>query len=119
VVDTLSYIQSRHPNIRLFFVCGVDLVLRWNEPVWPPEEVMEIVTEYGVLVASRGETVATVIEKVPVLKGLESGVFTIGMNPMEAVSSTLVRELIGQKKQIAGMVVPEVEKYIREQNLYS
>jgi nicotinate (nicotinamide) nucleotide adenylyltransferase len=119
VVDTLAYIQTRFPNARLFFVCGSDLVLRWNEPVWPPEQVREIVTKYGVVVAGRKEAVSEVIARVPVLKGLESGIFPINGNPMDLVSSTLVRDDLAGGKEISGLVVPEVEQYIREKNLYS
>jgi hypothetical protein len=41
------------------------------------------------------------------------------MSPIEVVNSASVTELIGQKKWFTGMIVPEVAKCIREQNLSS
>ena len=118
VVTTLVFIQAANPGIRLFFVCGADLVLRWNNPVWPPWQVREIVTKYGLVVAARTESVEAIVEKVPVLKGTEAGIVQIGENPMQEVSSTLVRGLIGKGKCVSGIVVQAVEQYIQDQGLY-
>jgi nicotinate-nucleotide adenylyltransferase len=118
VVDTLAFIQTKYPDFRLFFVCGADLVLRWNDPVWPPEQVIEILTKYGVLVASRDGSIKDITEKVPILRGRESNLFLIESNPMGDVSSTLVRTLIGKGKQICGLIAPDVEKMLRNQRLY-
>jgi nicotinate (nicotinamide) nucleotide adenylyltransferase len=117
-VDTLAFIQSKYPTSHVFFVCGSDLVLRWNNPVWPPEQVIEILTKYGVVVASRPETIKLLLEQVPILRGHEDCIVGIDENPMGAVSSTLVRNLIGKGRQICGLVAPEVEKLIRAQRLY-
>lgn len=118
VIKTLAYIQAKYPDCRLFFVCGADLVLRWNDPVWPPEHVTEIVTKYGVLAASRLDTIESIIEKVPILKGKEEHIHMITNNPMGEMSSTIVRDLLSKGKCISGMVVEHVESYVREQNLY-
>jgi nicotinate (nicotinamide) nucleotide adenylyltransferase len=118
VVTTLAFIQAGNPGIRLFFVCGADLVLRWNDPVWPPWQVREIVTKYGVIVAARAESVEEIVEKVPVLKDLEAGIVRIAENPMQEVSSTLVRGLVGKGKCVSGMVVQAVERYIEDEGLY-
>lgn len=117
-VVTLAYVQSVYPDCRIFFVCGADLVLRWNQDIWPDEDVIEIVTKYGVIMSSRNETIDSVVSQVNVLKGREQYLYLLKENPMDGVSSTLVRNLIHQNKDITGLLVYECEKYVIEQNLY-
>ena len=119
VVETLAYIQKKYPDCRLFFVCGADLVLRWNEPVWPPEQVTEIVTKYGVIAASRLEGIEAIIAKVPVLKGKEEFIHLITFNPLSEVSSTVVRNLLKEHKLVTGMLIPDVEKYVTDNHIYA
>lgn len=119
VVDTLAFVQAKYPDTRLMFVCGSDLILRWNDPVWPPEQVTEILTKYGVMGASRLETVESIVARVPVLEGKEEHIYMIGENPLSGLSSTQVRNLRSEGKCISGMVMPSVEAYILEKKLYS
>ena len=118
VVETLAYIQSKFPDCRLFFVCGADLVYRWNEPVWPPEQVTKIVTEYGVIAASRLDGIETIVSKVPVLKGKEQHLHLITVNPLSEVSSTIFRDLLKHGKLATGMIIPDVERYLNENHIY-
>jgi nicotinate (nicotinamide) nucleotide adenylyltransferase len=118
VVTTLAAIQSRFPDCRIFFVCGSDLVSRWSDPVWPPEEVMEIVTKYGVIVAERNIVSTEILKTVPVLQGKDDLIFCFETNPLTDVSSTLVRQLLEKGKQICGLLTPEVEKFVRENHIY-
>ena len=53
------------------------------------------------------------------IKNLPSGFTKIDGNLMLSnVSSTIIRERLKRNHTIAGLVFPEVEKYIREKNLY-
>ena len=53
------------------------------------------------------------------IKSLPAGFARIEGNIMLAnVSSTIIRERVRRGQTIAGLVFPEVEKYIREKNLY-
>lgn len=117
-LTSLRHQQSLYPDCKIFYICGSDLVLRWNEPVWPENEVIEILTKFGVLMFSRNIEIETITEKVPVLKGRLQNVVFAPENPMNGVSSTLVRNLLKKGKHATGFISPSVENYIKEQKLY-
>ncbi|KAH0787119.1 nicotinamide/nicotinic acid mononucleotide adenylyltransferase isoform X1 [Histomonas meleagridis] len=118
-IITLNNLKERFPDSKVFMVCGADLILRWNNPIWNPDDVHEILDNFGVCIISRIDTLDSIIKQVPVLNGHMQNVYLIKDNPMEAVSSTYVRNLLSHKKSISGLVVPAVEKYIKENDLYS
>ena len=117
-LTSLRHQQGLFPGARVFYICGSDLVMRWNEPVWPDEEVIEILNEFGVCVFARNLDINEIAEMVPILKGRLQNVVLAPENPMSGVSSTLVREMIKKKMRITGLVPVKVENYIRENDVY-
>ncbi|OHT09521.1 nicotinamide-nucleotide adenylyltransferase/nicotinate-nucleotide adenylyltransferase [Tritrichomonas foetus] len=117
-LTSLKHQQSGFPDCRIFYICGSDLVMRWNEPVWPDEEVIEILTDFGVCMFSRNVPIETIAEQVPVLKGRLQNVIMAGDNPMLGLSSTFVRNYIQKGLKIAGFVPQAVEDYIEEKKIY-
>ena len=118
LVETLADVQIKYPDCRLFVVCGSDLVMRWNDPIWPPDQVATILTQYGVIVAARVDT-EEIMTKVPILRGREKYLHMIPDNPIGGLSSTKVRKLVRAGKKFDGMVIPAVGSYILSQHLYA
>lgn len=118
-IITLKHLQEVNPHRKVFMVCGADLVYHWNDPVWNPDDVREILDTFGVIIISR-EDISTenITKKIPVMEGHMKNVRIIHENPLESISSTYVRNLIHENKSVSGLVVPKVEKYIKEHNLY-
>ena len=117
-LTSLKHQQSLYPDCKIFYVCGSDLVLRWNNPIWPEQEVIEILTDFGIVMFSRNTNVDQISNEVPVLKNRTQNVVPVTSNPMYEISSTLVRDLIKSGKHATGFIAPLVENYIFENSLY-
>ena len=117
LLTSLRYIQQKYPDCHIFFVCGADLVLRWNEDVWPDEEVLTILDDFGVCMASRTESIESVVEKVPILKGHLQNTVLITDNLLSEVSSTRVREYIANGRSPLGLISGPVYHYLKDNHL--
>jgi len=108
-IDTLQELAARRPDDELYLIVGMDNLRsfkRWKRYV----DILELAK----LVVIPRETGRGAVEK-----GAE-GVEHLSLDcPELAVSSTLVRELVGGDKPIGGLVSPLVEDYIKKRGLYS
>ena len=118
-IDTLGYFRNKYPNVRIFLICGIDTIdvfeTKWREP-----DIYRILEEFGLVVFKRQDEDLTNIEShCRYLIGRTQNIYIVPSNPLNSVSSTLVRTKLGNKERINGLVMPSVEKYIYENHLYN
>ncbi len=104
-IETILDLKKIYPDDQFFFLLGADNVREMND--WfQPERIFEnatvaAVNRPGFRPAGR----------------FASGVRYFDMEPVP-ISSTLIREKIKGGESIAGLVEPEVERYIMDNSLY-
>lgn len=120
VVVTLQHIKDTYPDCRVFIVCGIDFVQRWNQPCWEEADCLNILQNYGIIIARRQEKLDNLINEVPYLQGEHKldNFYEMNENILSEVSSTFVRNLLKEEAPINGLVPHEVIKYIEENGLY-
>lgn len=102
-VDTLRQIQADRPDAELFFLMGADSLNdlpNWREP----EEVCRLATP--LVVQRPGERIDSEVEHVRVEM------------PPKDISSSTIRERIGNGEPIADLVPEAVAQYLQENGLY-
>jgi nicotinate-nucleotide adenylyltransferase len=106
-IDTLHELTRQFPDNQFQLIIGSDNALvfdKWKNP-------QQILTEYPVLVyPRRGYNLAEVADLYPQMQLLNTPYFDI--------SSTQVRDLIVQKKDVSQCLHPCVYEFINENNLY-
>ena len=114
-VDTLR--QMYHPDNRLFFLMGTDMLMtldHWREP----EEIFRLC--YPVYV--RRETDASldeaIVQKIAEYNARYGKVVRRIVTPAIEVSSTTVRDTVAAGGDVSGMVPAAVAAYIHEKGLY-
>lgn len=117
-IDTLGYFRSKFKTERIFLICGIDTIdvfeTKWREP-----DIYRILEEFGLVVFKRQDEDLTNIEShCRYLVGRTQNVYIVPSNPLDKVSSTLVRTKLGKKERVDGLILPAVEKYIYENHLY-
>lgn len=113
-VDTLEELRTDcPPGTRLAFVMGEDSLASLH--LWHRVERIVELAEFavGLRGGSDGENALRELER----QGLDVRVRFLE-TPVPPVSSTLVRERAASQLDIAGLVPPEVERYIFEAGLY-
>ncbi|EAY20436.1 hypothetical protein TVAG_110480 [Trichomonas vaginalis G3] len=120
VVVTLQHISEKFPDCRVFVVCGIDFVQRWNQPCWEEADCLKILHDYGIIIARRQESLDNLIEEVPYLQGEHKldNFYEMNENILSEVSSTFVRGLLAEGAPINGLVPHEVINYIEQNGLY-
>ncbi|MBR6410561.1 MAG: nicotinate-nucleotide adenylyltransferase [Clostridia bacterium] len=114
-VDTLRALSAE--DVRLFLLCGTDMVLTldtWKEP----DELFRLC--YPVYVRRESDPLldGRINEKLAqYFRKYGKMVRRITMDPVR-VSSTQIREAVQQGQPIGNLVPPAVEHYIKEQGLY-
>lgn len=117
-INTLEQIQSANPNAKIFMLFGSD-VIKSFETGWRQPDVIRFCEEFGIVVLPRNNEDLTDITRLcSWLDGRTQNIIVMESNPMELISSTLVRKRLEAKKHVSGFLVPEVEKYIKEKKLY-
>jgi len=108
-IDTMEELAKRRPDDDLYLIIGTDNLLSFR--LWKRySDILEL-AELVVIPRETG--------KGAVAKGAKD-VEHLSLNcPELSVSSTLVRELVCEKKPIGGLVSPLVEDYIKKRGLYS
>ena len=114
-VDTLR--QMYHPDNRLFFLMGTDMLMtldRWREP----EEIFRLC--YPVYVRRETDTTLddAIIQKIAEYNAKYGKVVRRIVTPAIEISSTLVRETVAAGGDVTGMVPASVAAYISEKGLY-
>lgn len=103
-VDTLRIIKKQYPQTQLFFICGSDLV---NEiPKWKNVEEIYKLAKF-------------VLAKRPGFGRRLSGKNFLKINVAQVdISSSLIRNLVKQKRSIRYLTSAAVVKYIEKNKLY-
>jgi nicotinate-nucleotide adenylyltransferase len=110
-VDTLRAINEIHPETELTFIVGADMALTlpsWREP-------QALVGLARLAVAEREDGAREDVLRA--LAPLRAEVAFLQM-PRVDISSSLVRERVGDGEPIAGLVEPAVAAFIAEHELY-
>lgn len=104
-IETLRALQVAHPDHTFSFITGSDNLSSFTK--W--REYQAILDEFGVLIYPRAG-----YAMVPLLPGMQP----LSDVPTIEVSSTDIKAKIRAGEAISALVTPEVEKYIKQNNLY-
>ena len=108
-ITTLNALKSKYPETDFSLIIGADTLALFER--WKASDV--IMSNYDMLVYPRpGVDLDSLMQKYPKVRVLENA-------PLHDVSSTEIRRRISSGESVSGLVNPEVEKYIRDNNLYS
>ena len=108
-INTLNALKSKYPETDFSLIIGADNLALFER--WKDSDV--IMSNFDMLVYPRpGVDLDSLMQKYPKVRILENA-------PLHDVSSTEIRRRISSGESVSGLVNPEVEKYIRDNNLYS
>lgn len=113
--DTLRYFRERMPDAEISFIIGFDSVLTIEKWYRGPDLLREFPLITGVRPHVSTEEGLEKIEYFR--KRYHSRFHVLNLKPFDA-SSTEIREYVRKGKDISGLVVPEVEEYIRNNGIY-
>lgn len=113
-VDMLKHFISLYPYDEIYFIIGADSFR--DIPTW--WHYRELLTLCQIIVVSRPDTKKTELLSRFAGDELPPRVFYIGDVSYD-ISSTEIRELISSGGDISHLVPEAVQKYIKENNLYS
>ena len=113
--DTLM--ELTRPNTRLFFMCGTDMVLTFD--TWYRfEDIFKLC--YPVYVRRENDPILTkrIVDKITEYYNKYGVMFRrIVTEPIE-ISSTQIRKMVAQGKDISAFVPAAVQKFIYDNNVY-
>ena len=113
--DTLK--EFSRPDTRLFFMCGTDMVLTFDQ--WYRfEDIFKLC--YPVYVRRENDPIITkrIVDKITEYYEKYGVMFRrIVTDPIE-LSSTQIRKRVAEGKSISGMVPSKVEQFIKDNRLY-
>ena len=108
-INTLNALKSKYPETDFSLIIGADNLALFER--WKDSDV--IMSNFDMLVYPRpGVDLDSLMQKYPKVRVLENA-------PLHDVSSTEIRRRLSSGESVSGLVNPEVEKYIRDNNLYS
>ena len=108
-INTLNALKSKYPETDFSLIIGADNLALFER--WKDSDV--IMSNFDMLVYPRpGVDLDSLMQKYPKVRVLENA-------PLHDVSSTEIRRRISSGESVSGLVNPEVEEYIRDNNLYS
>jgi len=129
-IITLNKIKKSNPDARIFFILGIDAFLEID--TW--KDTQELIENYSFIVISRPgfdlKDAKNILRESCRKKMTEirkhiskddikyHGIFLLNMDSLDIASSD-IRKRIQKGKSIHGMVPKNVEKYIKENKLYS
>ncbi|NCC98796.1 MAG: nicotinate-nucleotide adenylyltransferase [Bacteroidia bacterium] len=107
-IDTLNYLSQENQHIEFSLLIGADNVENFCK--W--KDYQKILSEYDVLVYPRnGYDLSETNNKYPEMRCLEAPLFDL--------SSSYVRNLLREGKNVSDLLKPEVLKYIKSNNIYN
>ena len=113
--DTL--VEFSRPDTRLFFMCGTDMVLTFDK--WYRfEDIFKLC--YPTYVRREKDPLldSMIVSKIGEYYQKYGVMFRkILVDPI-TLSSTEIRNAVKEKRDVSGMILPQVEKYIKEHGLY-
>ena len=112
---TMRAMQERHPDDRLYFICGADSLLKID--TWMNAE--ELLTSYSYIIGARpGYKEQEVAEQKKYLEEKYRTEIILINNKQMDISSTEIRERLEKGLSVDDLVSPKVERYIKEHELY-
>ena len=105
-IDTLTRLQERHPNTDFYLICGMDNIESFKK--WKNYEA--ILQYHHLMVYPRKGYSSNELVDHPSVKIIEA--------PEIEVSSTFIRNAIGEGKDVRYFVPKEVYKYIVDMHFY-
>ena len=114
--DTLRDMRKKEPATEFYFIIGADSLFTFE--TWhQPERICKYCT---ILVATReGHDSNEVANKINELRKLYKADFFRIISPDFDISSRLIRERFASKRSVKYFIPQAVEKYIRDNELYS
>ena len=114
-INTLTHLKKEYPDNEIFFICGTDSFIEMDK--W--YRGSEILSDFSLAVSVRpGYREDELNEKIKDYRQrYKSHIIKINAD-MPPISSSKVRDKISAKETISGMVPPQVERYIKENDLY-
>lgn len=108
-INTLRALDAKYPGTDFCLIIGADNLALFER--WKDSDV--IMSNFDMLVYPRpGVEMDALVRKYPKVNVLKGA-------PLHDISSTEIRRRISSGESVSGLVNPEVEKYIRDNNLYS
>ena len=105
-IDTLTYIQEKHPQHQFALIMGSDNLTHFHK--WKNYE--QILTFYQIYYYPRPNTQPSDFEQHPAVHAVEA--------PLLDISATFIRNLIKEGKSIKYLVHEDVEAYILQKKFY-
>ena len=113
-VDTLTELGARYPGAELFWIVGSDMLL--DLPTWRRvETLLQLATI--IAVPRPGESAADADAAAYLRRAFGARVLPLDV-PVDAVSSTLVRQRVAEALPVTGLVPEAAEQYLYEEGLY-
>ncbi len=106
-VDTLAYLKDQHPNFRFVILMGSDNLENLHK--WKNYET--IIENYGIIVYPRpgfDKSKVRVHKNITVADGA----------PLMEISSSFIRNAIGEGKDVRHFLPPKTSEYLEEMNFY-
>lgn len=111
---TLKQLREMYKDDEFFLITGADMFMTIHQ--WKhPEVIFSLATICGI--PRNEDDISDLERQADYLHTLGAKTKILDVNVM-AVSSTQIRNNVREGKSISGLVLPEVEKYIEENNLY-
>jgi nicotinate-nucleotide adenylyltransferase len=107
--------QILHPSSRLYFIIGADSLMYLEK--WHDAERLMQITSF-ICIPREGFSDDACREKILLLRQEYSADIHYMDCPRQNAASAGIRRMLAEGMSIAGMVEPEVEKYIRDYGLY-
>ena len=105
-INTLTYIQEKHPDREFVLIMGSDNLATFHK--WKNYE--QILEQYELYIYPRKEAATGGLFNHPKVKITEA--------PLMEISSTFLRDGIREKKDVAFFFPPQVYEYIQEMHFY-
>lgn len=113
--ETLTLVHERFPEARLYFITGADMFLTLEE--WKhPERIYSLCT---VCAAPRGEDSAAELRAHAAYLQTKGARAVVADFVPPDISSTQIRALAAERKNLQGLLPRSVEQYIRRHGLYA
>ena len=108
-INTLRALDAKYPDTDFCLIIGADNLALFER--WKDSDV--IMSNFDMLVYPRpGVDLDSLMQKYPKVRVLKNA-------PLHDISSTEIRRRISCGESVSELVNPSVEKYIRDNNLYS
>ena len=113
-------LEKLYPSIKVMLIAGSDLVEGFkHEHIWKPENLQELIKDYGLVVIERSSINLTAeIFYSDLLYPLRDNIHIIPQTVQSELSSSKLRLLIKRKLSIKYLTVDSVIEYIKTKNLY-